>query len=48
LAGKAMEDGKSFKEVRERLSVRVSVKEGVRIWVTSGVARIGVGWLVLS
>ena len=44
LAGKAMEDGKSFKEVRVRVSVRVSVRVRVRFWVTSGVATIGVGW----
>jgi hypothetical protein len=43
-----MEDGKSFKEVRVRVSVRVSVRVRVRFWVTSGVATIGVGWLVLS
>ena len=30
MAGKAMEDGKSFKEVRVRESVRVSIRVRVR------------------
>ncbi len=40
MAGKAMEDGESFKEVRVRVSVTVSDRVRVRFRVTSGVAEL--------
>ena len=45
MAGKAMEDDESFKEVRVRVSVTVSEKLRVRCRVTSGVAElVGRAW----